>query len=130
MFLVSAAPSRWNLVCLPQQGLGLGGLAEGDSAAAEAGKRVGLVMGAAGQAGEVQCLLVTFSSADEVTTNPVQRPLPVERLGLTLLVAEGAVDAQGLLQRLGRARVITRHLPHGPEALDGVGLAARLPRPR
>ena len=59
----------------------------------------------------------------EVTTNPVQRPLLVERLGLTLLVAEGAVDAQGLLQRLGRARVITRHLPHGPEALEGVGLA-------
>ena len=53
----------------------------------------------------------------------MQRPCLVERLGLATPVAEVAVDAQGLLQGLGRGRVITRQPPHDPQVVEGVGLA-------
>ena len=43
--------------------------------------------------------------------------------GLAEPVAEVAVDAQGLLQRLGRGRVITIDPPHVPQVVEGVGLA-------
>ena len=59
----------------------------------------------------------------EVTADPVQRPCLVERLGLTASVAEVAVDVQGVLQGLGRGRVITGQPPHGPQVVQGAGLA-------
>jgi hypothetical protein len=55
----------------------------------------------------------------------VQCPLLIERLGLTLPVAEIAVNAGGLLQNPGRTRVITRQIPHDPEVVEGVRLAER-----
>ncbi len=53
----------------------------------------------------------------------MRRPCLVERPGLTIPVADAAVDAQSLLQDLGRGRVITRQPPHVPEAVECVGLA-------
>ena len=66
---------------------------------------------------------MTPFSLREVTADPVQRPSLVERPGLAPPVAEVAVDVQGLLQGLGRGRVITRQPPDRPEVVEGVGLA-------
>ena len=96
---------------------------DGQGAASQAGQRVSLVPGAGDSAGQLQGVLVTFLGLREVTADPVQRPCLVECLGLTTPVAEVAVDAQGLLQGLGRGRVITRQPPDGPEVAEGVGLA-------
>ena len=90
------------------------GVAGGQGAAAQAGQRVRLGPGAGDGAGQFQGLLVAPLSLREVTADPVQRPCLVERLGLATPVAEVAVDAQGLLQSLGRGRVITRQLAARP----------------
>ena len=58
-----------------------------------------------------------------VTRQPPHDPEVAEGVGLAEPVAEVAVDAQGLLQGLGRARVVTRQPPHDPEVVEGVGLA-------
>jgi hypothetical protein len=79
---------------LPQQVPGFGAVAGGRGAAAQAGQRLGLIMGAADGTGEVQCLLVTLLGTVKIAADPVQRPFFVERLGFTLPVAEVAVDAQ------------------------------------
>ena len=62
-------------------------------------------------------------SLREFAADPVQCPSFIERRDLAALVAEVAVDGQGLLQRLGRARVISCQPPHGSELFEGVGLA-------
>ena len=82
-------------------------MADGQGAAAQAGQCVRLVPGAGDGAGQVQGPLVAPLSLREVTADPVQRPSLVERSYLTAPVAEVAVDVQGLLQGLGRGRVIT-----------------------
>src|ERR1700689_1947083 len=46
-----------------------------------------------------------------------------EAVGLTLPVAQIAVDAQSLLQRPGRARIVPGLLPHFPEVIEGSGFA-------
>ena len=105
----SAAPIRWNISCAClQEGLGLGGVAGGAGAAAQAGQCVSLVPGAGDSAGQLQGLLVTLLSPRELTADPVQRPSLIERLGLPTPVAEVAADAQGLLQQPGRGRVSHR----------------------
>ena len=98
-------------------------VADGQGAAAQADQCVSLVPGVGDSAGQFQGLLVTPLSLREVTVDPVQRPSLVERLGLTIPVADVAVDARSLLQGLGRGRVITRQPPHVPEAVECVGLA-------
>src|ERR1700728_1131797 len=82
-----------------------------------------LVPGAGDDASQIQGLLVTALGLREVSADAVQRPGLVERLGLGTPVAEVAVDTQGLLQRLGRSRVITPQPPHAPQEQEGVGLA-------
>ena len=77
-------------------------LADGQGAAARADQCVSLVPGVGDSAGQFQGLAVTPLSLREVTVDPVQRPSLVERIGLTIPVAEVAVDAQSLLQGLGR----------------------------
>jgi hypothetical protein len=62
----------------------------------------------------------------KVTADPVRRPSVVERLGLAIPVTEVAVDAQRLLQRLGRGRVISCQLLDGPELVSGPGRAGRI----
>jgi hypothetical protein len=64
------------LPCLPQQVLGFRAAAGGRGAAAQAGQRLGLIVGAANGAGEVQCLLVTLLSTVKVTADPVLPSLP------------------------------------------------------
>ena len=96
---------------LPQEGLGLRGVAGGQGAAAQAGQCVSLGQGVSDGAGQFQGLLVASLSLREVTAAPVQRPFLVERFGLTGPVAEVAEDAQGLVQRLGGGRVIARLPP-------------------
>jgi hypothetical protein len=76
------------LQCLPQEYLGLRGVAGGHGAAAQAGQRVSLVPRFAGLAGQVQGLLVTPVSLREVTADPVQRPSLVERRDLSTPVAQ------------------------------------------
>jgi len=67
---------------------------------------------------------VTPFSLREVTADPVQRPFLVEHRGLGTPVAEVAVDGQGLLQQVGRGRVITCDPPYRPEVEERAGLAA------
>src|SRR5580704_11536201 len=43
--------------------------------------------------------------------------------GLAVPVADVAVDAQRLLQRLGPGRIIARHPPQVPQIVQGAGLA-------
>src|SRR6202034_819143 len=50
-------------------------------------------------------------------------PQVAEGVGLAELVAEVAVDGQGLFQVLGCGRVIVGQPPHFPQAAEGVGLA-------
>src|SRR6202034_3155847 len=50
-------------------------------------------------------------------------PEVAERIGLAEPITKVAVDAQGLLQGLGRGRVIARQPPDFPEVGEGVGLA-------
>ena len=59
---------------LPQEDLGLGGVADGQGAAAQAGQCVRLVPGAGDGAGQFQGLLVAPLSLREFTADPVQRP--------------------------------------------------------
>ena len=47
----------------------------------------------------------------------------MEGAGLAEPVTEVAVDAQGLLEGLGRGRLITRRPPHLPKIVEGAGLA-------
>jgi hypothetical protein len=63
------------LQCLPQQGLGLRGVAVGHGAAAQAGQGMSLIPGTADGPGQFQSLQVTFLSLREFTPGPVQRPL-------------------------------------------------------
>jgi hypothetical protein len=58
-------------VCLPQQGLGLRGVAGGRSAAAQAGQRGGLAPGTADRAGQFEGPLVTRLSLGGFTAEPV-----------------------------------------------------------
>jgi len=76
------------LQCLPQEDLGLRGVAAGQGAPAQAGQCVGLVSGAGDRAGQFQGLLVALLSLRELTADPVQRPSLVKRLGLTTPVAD------------------------------------------
>jgi len=105
-------------------------VADGQGAAAQADQCVSLVPGVGDSAGQFQGLLVTPLSLREVTVDPVQRPSLVARLGLTIPVADVAVDAQSLLPGLGRGRVITRQPPHVPEAVECVAWPSRSPRSR
>jgi hypothetical protein len=86
-----------DLQCLPQQDLGLRGVADGHGASAQAGQCVSLVPGGGDGAGQFQGPLVAHLSLRGFTADPVQRPSLVERLGLTTPAAQVAVDAQGLL---------------------------------
>ena len=99
---------------LPQEGLALRGVADGQGAAAQACQGVRLVPGAVDGAGQVQGLPVAPLGLREVTGDQVQRPPFVERLNLAPPVAEIAENAQRLLQVLGRGRIITRRPPHDP----------------
>jgi hypothetical protein len=108
------------LECLPQEGRGLGGMTAGQGAPAQAGQRVSLVPRTGDGAGQVQGLLVTLPGLPEVTADQVHHSPAVEGSDLATLVTEVAVDAQGLVQRLGRARVVTRQPPHSPEAGEDV----------
>ncbi len=111
------------LQCLPQQDLGLGGVAVGHGAAAQAGQRVSLIPEDGDSSGQFQSLQVTSFSLREFTPDPEQRPPFIERCGLAGPTAEVAVDVQGLLQSLGRAWVIFCLSPRGPEVEEGVRLA-------
>jgi hypothetical protein len=101
-----------------QEGRGLGVVAGGQGAAAQAGQGVRLVPGVGDGAGQVQGLLVIPLGLCEVTADPVQRPDRIERLGLAPPAAEVAENSQGLLQGLlqvlGRGRGITGQPPHFP----------------
>ena len=108
---------------LPQEDLGLRGVAGGQGAAAQAGQCVRLGPGAGDGAGLFQGLLVALLRLREVAADPMQRPFLVEHLKLTDLVTEVTVDAQGLVQGLGGGRVIARLPPHDPEVEKREGLA-------
>ena len=69
-----------------------------------------------------QGLPVSLLSLVKVTAEPVYRRCLIECLGLASPVADGAVDVQGFLQRLGCARVVTGLPPHYPRAGQGIGL--------
>ena len=87
------------------------GVAGRQGAAAQPGQRVRLVPGAGSIPGQFPGQLVTPFSPRQVTAGPVQRPSLVECRGFGTPVTEVTVDAQGLLQRLGRRRVLTRRQP-------------------
>lgn len=89
-------------------------------AAAQVGQRASLFQDAAAPAGQVQGLLVTFLSLGKVTADPAQRGLLVEGLGLPDPVAEVTVDARGLVQMPGRARVVTGQSQPAVEVAQGV----------
>ena len=110
---------------LPQDDRGLGGVAGGQGAAAQANQRVRLVRWAVNDAGQVQRLPVARLGLREVTGDSVQRPALVERFGHTTLNADVAGDVQGLLQGRGRGRVLTRRPPHEPQLVEGTGLVTR-----
>jgi hypothetical protein len=69
---------------------------------------------------------VTPLSLREFTADLVQRSSLVERLGLTTPLAVVAVDVQGLIQGLGRGRVIAGQPEDVPEVEENVGLAVSL----
>lgn len=104
-------------------GPGLCGVATGHGAAAQPDQCVSLIPGTADGSGQCQSLLVTFHSLRDVTPDPVQRPLLIERRGLGDPAAKVAEDPQGLLQGLGRAWIISCPSPRDPEPHEGGGLA-------
>jgi len=87
---------------LPQQGLGPGGVADGQGTPALAGQRVRLIPRAADLASQVQGLLVAGSSLAQVPAEPSQDTEFVEDIHLSALVADVTVDGQRVGQILGR----------------------------
>jgi hypothetical protein len=74
--VVGGADPLEYVVCLPQQGCGVRGLAGADGAAAQVGQCVGLVPGAGDGAGEFQGLLVALLCLGEVGGSENRTPGP------------------------------------------------------
>lgn len=109
---------------LASQGLGLGGVARSEGAAAQAAQRVRLVPGAGQVAGQLQRPPMALLRQRELAGHPVQRPALVERPDRAGLVADLEEKTERLLQRRHRALAVTRVAPHPSQQGDGVRLAA------
>jgi hypothetical protein len=103
---VGHADPLQDLQCLPQQALGLRGMAGGQGAPAQAGQRVRLTGGAGHIAGQRQGLLMAFLRRGELTAEPVHRAALIEGRDLIAPVADVAEDAERLVQGLPRGRIL------------------------